>query len=798
VRVVQGGTLLPLPLIQLPDIDTRGGERGLVGMALDPAFASNGWLYLYYTTGEPRNRVGRFTVVGNAADPASEVVVWQNPALAAEWHHGGSLAFGSDGTLFIATGDQFNSANSRNLANQHGKILRITATGGIPPDNPFVGVPGVQQAIWASGLRNPFRIVRDGPTLWIGDVGGNGDDSWEEVNRGAAGADYGWPQQEGPVCYVASCAGITFPVHAYRHDDPAYYTGEFQGSITLGPVYRASTFPPLYHGNLFFGDYANRFIRRLVFDAFGGVAADHVFDSAPDAGTIVDLAVGPDGALYYVTLGIPWSGGGDEPAVYRIAWAGTGNQPPVAQATAVPQQGVEPLAVQFSSTGSFDPDAGPGPLTFFWEFGTGDTSTAPNPLYTFVAPGRYTARLTVSDGAASTPSSPIPIVVGNPPVASVDLPLPGTGYRAGDVIAFAGSANDPEDGVLPPTAFSWRVVLVHAGHTHPALGPLAGVASGSFTVPTSGHTPEATYYEIQLTVTDSHGLETTVTRTLTPVLAPLVFDTVPSGIPIFLDGQAEATPRSYAGLVGFAHAVEAQPRFLLGGVLYVFEGWSDGGARAHTYVAPEGGGTLVATYAATPCIGADSDGDGLLDPCDNCPATPNPSQSDTDTDSVGDACDLCPATFDLPLAELHRAKLARLAPPPDDDTLGLELRGLAVAPVNPPIEPIELRLANRDVDIFRALLAPPASTPGWKARGAMTWRFRTRTPGAFGDVSTLRLAPKGGALALSAKARGTTLAGASDHTHLAATLRAGDRCWNAFAAGCTLARGGTTLACRSR
>lgn len=797
VRVVENGTLLPVPLLQLSNIDTQGGERGLVGMALHPNFASNGWLYLYYTTAEPRNRVGRFTVVGNAADPNSEVVIWQNPALAADYHHGGSLLFGADGTLFIATGDQFNSANSRNLTNQHGKILRVTASGGIPTDNPYWGVPGVQQAIWASGLRNPFRIVRDGSTLWIGDVGGNGDDSWEELNRGTPGADYGWPQQEGPVCYAPSCSGITFPVYAYRHDDPAYYYDRIQGSITLGPVYRGSMFPPLYQGNLFFGDYANRFIRRIEFDAFGNVAADPVFDSAPDAGTIVDLAVGPDGALYYVTLGIPWSGSSDVAAVYRIAWTGSGNQPPVAQAGATPTAGPEPLAVQFSSAGSFDPDSGPGPLTFLWEFGTGDTSTAANPLYTYTAPGRYTARLTVSDGEASTPSSPIAISVGNPPAASIDQPPPGTTYRAGDTIAFSGSATDPEDGVLPPSAFRWRMTLVHAGHTHPALGPLTGVTSGSFSVPTTGHTPEDTSYELSLTVTDSHGLETTLTRTLAPVVSPIVFDTSPSGIPLFIDGQAELTPRSYASLVGFRHDVEAQPSFLLGGTRYVFQSWSDGGSRAHTFVAPEGGGTLVATYAPVPCTGADSDGDGHVDACDNCPADPNPAQGDGDFDSVGDPCDLCPGTFDLGGGTVQRAKLAKLGPPAADESVMLALRGLDTAAVNPPIEPVELRLANRDGEVFRALVAPPASTTWWRGRGATTWRFRTRTPATFGGVSTMRLAPrKDGTLGATVKARGATVGGVGGNLHLGVTLRVGDRCWNAFISGCTFTRGGTTLGCR--
>src|SRR5207249_1310617 len=210
-----------------------------------------------------------------------------------------------------------------------------------------------------------------------GDVGGNVAESWEEVNRGVPGANYGWPNQEGRVCYVSDCSAYTFPVYAYQHNNPAYSTDQVQASITLGPVYRASAFPAAYRGALFFGDYANRWIRSLVFDAGGAVSADPLFDSPPDAGTIVDLRVGPGGAL-----------------------------------------------------------------SFSWTFGDSGTSTEPNPVHTYAARGLYLARLTVSDGAAATTTDAIPITVGSPPVAIITQPPPGTLYRAGDVIPFAGTATD--------------------------------------------------------------------------------------------------------------------------------------------------------------------------------------------------------------------------------------------------------------------------------------------------------------------------------------------------------------------
>ncbi len=599
IRIVQGGALLPAPLIDIP-VNTLNGERGLVGMTLDPNFTANGFLYSYYTNNEPRNRVGRFTVVGNSANVATEVVLWENPDLAADFHHGGAIAFGRDGHLYIATGDQFDSASAQSLSNQHGKILRLEPDGGIPPKNPFVGVPGAQEQIWALGLRNPFRFVFDFDgaveRMYIGNVGGNSFDSWEEVNRGAAGANYGWPNQEGPVCFVSDCSDYTFPIWSYQHNDPEYFVDIVQGSISLGPVYRGTVFPPEYRGNLYAGDYANRWIRRLIFDGAGNVIADPLFVQAPDAGTIVDLEVGPDGALYFVTVGTPWSGAPDVGAVYRIAYTGSTNAPPIVFAAASPTSGPAPLTVQFNSTGSDDPDEGPGPLTYNWLFGDGGSSSAPNPQHIYQDPGMFQATLTLSDGADQTTSPPITIIVGNPPTGIITLPLAGATYRAGDTISFAGTANDPEDGALPASAFRWQILLVHAAHTHPFLGPLNGVTGGSFLIVATGHSPENTFYEIRLSVTDSDGLTHTSARALTPQTATIALDTDPSGIPIFLDGEAVNTPRNYTSLIGFQHIVEAQTSYVLNSVPYLFACWSDAGTRTHNYTTPDTPSSLIAIY----------------------------------------------------------------------------------------------------------------------------------------------------------------------------------------------------------
>ncbi len=618
IRVIENGDLLPQPLIQI-QADTTQGERGLLGLALDPDFAANGWLYAFYTTGEPRSRVGRFTVVGSAASPASEFLVWQNPDLCAVFHQGGGIRFGPDGNLYIGTGDQFFTPNAQILFTQHGKILRLTPTGAIPPDNPFAGIAGAEAAIWAYGLRNPFRFSFDSLTgqMWIGDVGGNTPTSWEEIDAGVAGANYGWPIQEGDACYIPSCSAATSPAHSYRHDDGAY-SALSQGCVIVGPVYRGGAFPPEYGGNLFVADYANGWIRRIVLGPGGSVAADLVFEAAPDAGTVVDLAVGSDGALTYVTNGIPWVGATETGTVQRIAWIGAGNQAPVAVASASPAQGPAPLAVQFSSAGSSDPDAGPSPLSFVWDFGDGTTSCEPDPTHVYLEEGPHTASLTASDSAAQG-SVTLPIAVGSPPTAEILAPPPGTTYRAGDRIDFQGSGEDPETGTLPASSLSWQVVLVHESHAHPFLGPLPGVSAGGFTVPASGHPPGDSHFEIRLTASDPSGLSGSDVRTLVPIPTTLVFDSVPSGVPFFLDGQPETTPQIVESLAGFEHEVRAPAVGTVDGSPLGFECWSDGGGITHALVAPEGGMNLTVGYASVPTQTATFAVTGLLRNAEHSP-----------------------------------------------------------------------------------------------------------------------------------------------------------------------------------
>src|ERR1044071_5480901 len=212
LRVIKNGALLPAPFLTVT-VDSSG-ERGLLGIAFDPNFVSNQLVYVYYTATTPaiHNRISRFTASGDVALAGSEVIVMDLPNLStATNHNGGALHFGPDGQLYVAVGENANAANAQSLSTRLGKMLRINADGTIPTDNPFFGTTtGNNRAIWALGLRNPFTFTfqRTSGRLFINDVG---EVTWEEINDGVAGSNYGWPTTEG----VTSNPAFRSPLFVY-------------------------------------------------------------------------------------------------------------------------------------------------------------------------------------------------------------------------------------------------------------------------------------------------------------------------------------------------------------------------------------------------------------------------------------------------------------------------------------------------------------------------------------------------------------------------------------------------------
>ena len=381
VKIFKNGQLLAQPFADLPSQAT--GDRGLIGIAFDPEFGvANHYVYFYYTGLDLLNHLVRFDASGDVGADGP-YPIFQTHSVSQELHVGGSIGFGPDGKLYFAVGDNGYPPNAQDLSNPHGKVLRINKDGSIPSDNPFYGQAGKLGAIWAYGFRNPWRFQFDSATgeLYGGDVG---DYTWEELNHIVKGGNYGWPVKEG-IC-TADCAGLINPIHAYNHNGQS-------AAVTGGPVYRGGMFPPEYRGRLFFGDYAQGFIKTAQLDAGGNVTAVSDFDTT--AGSVVDLKVAGDGSLYYLTY---YPG-----ELYRVTYDKVSGVP-VAQASADVTKGVEPLTVHFSSAGSSDPDG--DPLTYRWDFGDGTTSTSANPTRTYEKPGVFTVRLTVSDGQTRRQHNP--------------------------------------------------------------------------------------------------------------------------------------------------------------------------------------------------------------------------------------------------------------------------------------------------------------------------------------------------------------------------------------------------------
>jgi glucose/arabinose dehydrogenase len=293
LRVIKNGALLATPFVSLSVNST--GERGLLGIAFDPNFSANQFVYLYYTTSTSpiHNRISRFTANGDVAVAGSELVLMDLDNLSATNHNGGALHFGPDGKLYAGVGENAVGANAQTLSNRLGKILRINSDGTIPTDNPFFATAtGANRAIWALGLRNPYTFGFQPGTgrMFINDVGQN---AWEEIDDGIAGSNYGWSTCEG-ACATPN-PNFRDPLFQYGHGTSPTTGCAIVGAAFYNPP--VNQFPASYIGKYFFADLCSGWIR--VFDPATKTASAF----ATGISSPVDLQVGPDGCLYYLAQG---------------------------------------------------------------------------------------------------------------------------------------------------------------------------------------------------------------------------------------------------------------------------------------------------------------------------------------------------------------------------------------------------------------------------------------------------------------------------------------------------------------
>ena len=309
IKILQpNGTINPIPFLNIVSQVSTGDEQGLLGLAFHPDYANNGYFYINYTKTNGNTRIARFSV--DPSDPdishsGSEftIIEYDQPY---SNHNGGAIAFGTDGYLYIASGDGGNGGDPQNRAQNTtlllGKLLRIDVDNpssgrnyGIPADNPFAGSPVDAEEIWAYGLRNPWRFSFDSSNqdIWIGDVGQQDVEEIDRAGSTEAGLNYGWRCYEGSAPYnLSNCPpmqDLTFPIAEYSSS-----SGTSNCSITGGYVYRGSNYPTL-DGLYFFADVCSGLIGTV--DALGNLIEWGNF-----GGSWVSFGVDVNEELYIVSI----------------------------------------------------------------------------------------------------------------------------------------------------------------------------------------------------------------------------------------------------------------------------------------------------------------------------------------------------------------------------------------------------------------------------------------------------------------------------------------------------------------
>jgi glucose/arabinose dehydrogenase len=640
VHVFRNGVLQPTPFLSVRT--ETCDERGLDGICFDPNFATNHYVYIYYTIFQSsnsslptHNRLSRFT-----ADPAnpdvalagSETPIMEMDTLAPTLcvHNGGALHFGPDGKLYVSTGNNAFGVYSQSYDTVLGKILRINPIpenpdgtnleSTFPTDNPFYKTTtGKNRAIYALGLRNPFTFNFQPGTgrMFIDDVG---ESTWEKIEEGVKGGNYGWPNYEGPE--VPPVPGLLEPLLAYHHfavqGAPSTPLGcAITGGAFYNPPPRCAGDPPYgfpssYVGQYFFLDLCGGWIYTMDpnqidqaspygFHKINLFASGIHGSGSGDAGATY-LTVGPDANLYYISR--------VDGTVYQIRY-------PASLAPTIGTQSTNQLVGQGWPATFTVAASGVAPLHYQWQRGTTNISGANSPTYTLLnaqvaTDNGATFRCIVSNayGSATSQNATLTVISQQPPAAIMTVTTPESNnyFKAGNIISFAGSATDPQDGTLPASALSWTILSEYYAlsnpnhHTQSFFGPTTGIAQGTVTIPTSGD-PNV-WYRIFLTATDSYGLSQTTFTDILPEHAQLSVTTNPAILKVRVDGSPKNVLYQFWSVINQTRNIGVDTPQVVNGLTYDFYSWSDGGARFHDISTPPTVTRYTANFWKRPGFGA--------------------------------------------------------------------------------------------------------------------------------------------------------------------------------------------------
>lgn len=591
VLVIENGQLLSDPFLTL-DVDSFG-ERGVSGIALDPNFEQNGYLYIYYTVrNQNRNRLSRFTANGNFAVPGSEFILMDLDSLSGMNHNGGALRFGLDGKLYVAVGDGSFSPYGQDLNTVLGKILRINSDGTIPSDNPFVGqLEGKNQAIYAYGLRNPFTFDIDPASgrIFVNDVG---EATYEEINEILPGRNYGWPLVDGPIDGQVAPGNYQDPFYSYSHDNGcAVVGGAFYSPETMN-------FPPRYEGMYFFSDLCSGNMQALN-PQTGDV--EEVFGT--DIQLLTNMIVDNDGNLYYVLF--------NQGKLFKISYSGSGEPFITSQPSDVLTSIGEDTQFQVEAVGT-------NPLLYQWfENGIAIAGATDHTLIIEnVDLGQdnnfYHATITNGEGMISSDSAQLSVTPNTRPVPNVTLPLPNSTYRAGDTLWFEGTGQDNEDGTLSDSDLYWKIDFHHDDHTHPILPLVSGISDGFVVIPRVGELSTNVWFRVYLSARDNEGLSADTYVDVFPEIVNFGVRSNYDSLALNVDGAIVYGDSIKPSVAGITHTVQAISPQFRGDSLFVFDQWSSNGSEEiFSFNAPNNDFFIEAQYNyAAPYI--KGTGDGLM------------------------------------------------------------------------------------------------------------------------------------------------------------------------------------------